>query len=121
MKKILLIDDESDITMLVSTLLEFYNYKVQTLNDPLQVISTLEKEKFDLVCTDIMMPNLDGIELIKRLRNNKKTESIKIIVLSAKEFTPVEYDFLTKNQVLLIKKPYEPTGLVHKIAQQLQA
>ena len=119
-EKILIIDDEPDMTMLISTILEFNDYHVTVINDPMVVIPTLEKEKFDLICTDIIMPNLDGLELIKRLKQNKKTENVKIIAISAKDFTPSEYDFLVQHKILLIKKPYTPSDLINKINQQLK-
>ncbi len=118
-KKILLVDDEPDITLLISALLEFHDHSTTTLNDPTLVLETLQKELFDLLCTDIMMPNLDGVELIRKIRNDKKIKNMKIIALSAKEFSKEEYQSLLDNQVLLIKKPYDPRELVSKINQVL--
>ena len=114
-KRILVIDDEPDITMLLSSLLEFHDYVVRTINDPTLVMETLENEKFDLICTDIMMPNLDGFALIKKIREREKNKVTKLIAVSAKEFSDEEYHFLVDNKVLIIKKPYDPQDLVNKI------
>ncbi|HLD73366.1 MAG TPA: response regulator [Bdellovibrionota bacterium] len=114
-KRILVIDDEPDITMLLSSLLEFHDYIVRTMNDPTLVMETLENEKFDLICTDIMMPNLDGFALIKKIREREKNKVTKLIAVSAKEFSDEEYHFLVDNKVLIIKKPYDPQDLVNKI------
>lgn len=114
-KRILVIDDEPDITMLLSSLLEFHNYIVKTVNDPTLVMETLENDKFDIICTDIMMPNLDGFSVIKKIRAIEKNKNVKLIAVSAKEFSDEEYDFFVHNKVLLIKKPYDPQDLVNKI------
>jgi len=114
-KRILVIDDEPDITMLLSSLLEFHDYVVRTMNDSTLVMETLENEKFDLICTDIMMPNLDGFALIKKIRERAKSKITKIIAVSAKEFSDEEYHFLVDNKVLIVKKPYDPQDLVNKI------
>jgi len=114
-KRVLVIDDEPDITMLLSSLLEFHNYVVKTINDPTLVMEALENEKFDVICTDIMMPNLDGFSLIKKIRSHSATQSTKLIAVSAKDFTDEEYQFFVDNKVLIIKKPYEPQDLVNKI------
>ena len=114
-KRILVIDDEPDITMLLSSLLEFHDYVVRTINDPTLVMETLENEKFDLICTDIMMPNLDGFALIKKIKEQEKSKATKLIAVSAKEFSDEEYHFLVDHKVLIIKKPYDPQDLVNKI------
>lgn len=114
-KKILIIDDEPDVTLLVSSLLEFHNYAVTCLNDPTLVTDTLKQTKFDLICTDIMMPNMNGFDLIQKIRGDETYADVKLIALSAKEFTDLEYQLLLDNHALLIKKPYEPRELVDKI------
>lgn len=114
-RKILIVDDEPDVTLLVSCLLEFHNYTVTCLNDSTLVPETLKKTDFDLICTDIMMPNINGFSLIQQIRKDEKHKDAKLIALSAKEFTEDEYQFFLDQKVLLIKKPYEPQELVAKI------
>ena len=114
-KSVLLIDDEPDVTMLVSSLLEFNDYRVTTINDPLVVMELVRKETFDVIVTDIMMPNLDGMELLRQILKSGKNNKVKLVALSAKDFRKEEYKFFIDNNVLIIKKPYEPQDLLDKI------
>lgn len=118
-KKILFIDDEKDFTEIVSTLLDFHHFSVDTINDPLAVASRLLEIHYDLVVTDLMMPGLSGFELIKQIRLNEKYHKVPIIVVTAKTLSDEERKFLLQNDVSFIGKPFEPQGLVEKITQIL--
>lgn len=118
-QKILLLDDEIDFTELTGTLLEFHDFQVRTYNDPELMLNELEKEHYDLIVTDLMMPNIDGFEVIKQIKEKEGYKSTPIIVLSAKPLTDEERKFLFKNKVLFLMKPFEPLGLVEEIKQLL--
>ncbi len=78
-KKILIIDDDIDLGALYAHFLK-KDYHCEVLNDPLQVLGKLCYEHFDLLLTDIIMPELNGIELIKKVRST--FPKIKILVCS---------------------------------------
>jgi len=67
----------------LAKLLELENFKVVTASDGIAALETVEFEDPDLVVTDISMPNLDGIEMIRSLRSNSKFESLPIVTLTA--------------------------------------
>ncbi len=84
-KKILIIDDEEDFAYFLKTNLELTtNSVVITSNRGKKGIRTALKEKPDLIILDIMMPGLDGFEVLKKLKENEKTYHIPVIMLTAK-------------------------------------
>lgn len=117
--KILLIDDEQDFTELTSTLLKFNDFDVEVLNDPIEVRRLLDSSSFDLIVTDLMMPGMDGFELIRNIRALPPYKDKPIFVLSAKTLNDEERKFLLQNRIKLISKPFEPQGLVDEISLSL--
>ena len=84
-KRILVVEDEDKIAELIKTYLEKENFTVALASDGLEGLSKIEKDQFDLVILDLMLPHLNGIEICKRVRafNNTKNR-IPIIMLTAK-------------------------------------
>jgi DNA-binding NtrC family response regulator len=79
MDKLLLIDDEPDILRVLSMSLKADGYHVITAQNGLEGIAAFEKEKLDIVITDIKMPGMDGIEVLKKIKAlNADTEVIII-------------------------------------------
>ncbi|MDP2599162.1 MAG: response regulator [Deltaproteobacteria bacterium] len=116
-KKILIIDDEKDFTELMSTLLEFHDFKVDAFTDSADVQKAVEKTKYDLVMTDLMMPHLSGFDVIHLLRQMDAYKTVPIIALSAKTLNDKERKILLQNKVYYVMKPFEPQGLVEQIRQ----
>ena len=112
--KILIIDDEADFCHFIKINLEnARNYKVFTSNNGLDGIETALKKQPDLVLLDIMMPKMNGFEVLKILKKNVKTTSIPVVMLTAldteesmmKAFGSYSQDYLIKpisiNKLLL--------------------
>lgn len=118
---ILLIDDEADFTELTAALLRFYDFTVTTLNDASHVMAQIESQPAQLVVTDLMMPRVDGLQLIQQLRERPATATIPILTLTAKVLTDSERKFLLQHQVVVLTKPFEPQRLVDQIRQLLCA
>ena len=84
-KKILLIDDEEDFAFFVKANLGLVsNYEIIVATKGKKGIKTALKEKPALILLDIMMPGMDGFEVLKRLKKNEKTMNIPVIMLTAK-------------------------------------
>ena len=81
MAKILIVDDDKDISELISLILSKEGIDSLIVNDPMKVISILDKDYFDLILLDIMMPDISGIELCGKIRDKV---DVPIIFLSAK-------------------------------------
>lgn len=84
-KKILLIDDEEDFAFFVKANLGLIsNYEIIVATKGKKGIKTALKEKPALILLDIMLPGMDGFEVLKRLKKNEKTMNIPVIMLTAK-------------------------------------
>ena len=84
MAKILIVDDERSIRTTLSAFLTFEGYDVETAEDVDEAYERLGKGRFDIVISDIMMPELDGLELCRRIKGNYITSHIPVIILTAK-------------------------------------
>lgn len=80
MQKILIIDDESHILLMLKKMLEHYGYEIEMAINGVEGISLFKKTKPDLVITDIIMPEKEGLETIREMRRIKK--DLKIIAMS---------------------------------------
>jgi DNA-binding response OmpR family regulator len=115
-KKILVVDDEADLTMLCRLALEYHGFKVNTFNDPQEALSNYKPEYYDLVILDIKMPKMDGFQLYDEIK--KKDQKAKVCFLTAselyyQEFRRREYDAIDKN--LFIRKPIENEELLKEV------
>lgn len=118
-KTILIIDDERDFTEIVSTLLDFHDFKADTASSGQQALTKLSQTPYDLIVSDLMMPAMDGFQLVGKLREDPQYKNIPVIVLSAKTLTDDERKRLLVNNVSFMTKPFEPHALVEKITQML--
>ncbi|MBX7148615.1 response regulator [bacterium] len=114
-KKVIFIDDEKDFTDLLTTMLHFHNIEAVTLNDPVVALKELEKQTYDLILTDLMMPEVSGFDIIKSARADSRYKKTPIIVLTAKTLSDAERKLLFQNDVHFYVKPFEPQELVGQI------
>jgi CheY-like chemotaxis protein len=82
-KKILIVEDQSDALDMLALLFRHEGYQVITATDGQQGFDSACKEQPDLILTDLMMPNLDGIDMIHLLRNEPQFQKVPIIVMTA--------------------------------------
>jgi DNA-binding response OmpR family regulator len=80
-KKILLVDDEHDLTSTLSIILEKCGFEVVSFNDPILALQTFKPRSYDLLILDIKMPHMNGFELYQQLR--KKDNHVKVCFLTA--------------------------------------
>lgn len=80
---ILVVDDEPDKRHLLATALQLEGYKVETARDGIEGLAAIESHPPDLVICDVMMPRMDGFEMVRRVRANPETAFIPIIIQSA--------------------------------------
>ena len=115
-KKILVVDDEPDLTMLCRLALEYHGFKVDSFNDPQEALSNYQPGYYDLVILDIKMPKMDGFLLYDEIK--KKDHKAKVCFLTASElyyeqFRKREYNAIDKN--LFIRKPIENEELLKEV------
>ncbi len=80
----MVVDDERELVAVVRTMLEEKGFNVRCAYDGTQVFDFLKKQKPDLVILDILMPQMDGVEVLTRLKCNPATASIPVILLTEK-------------------------------------
>lgn len=80
-KRILLVDDESDVTIVLTFALEDYGFEVESYNNPLVALSNFKPNYYDLAILDIKMPEMNGFELLREIR--KEDENLRICFLTA--------------------------------------
>ncbi len=119
--KALVVDDESHITHVVSLKLRNAGFEVLTASDG--------EEAFDLACshaphiiiTDLQMPYMTGLELCERLRQNKATEAIPAILLTARGHALAASDLARTNIREVLSKPFSPREVLAKAERLLGA
>ncbi len=117
MKKILVIDDEESIRELYRAELADEGYEVDLAADGREAIRRLEAFRPDLVTLDIKMPGIDGIEVLRRIR--EKNTTIPVILVSA--FGEFKQDFNTWASDAYIVKSHDPTELKETVRKLLGA
>ena len=83
MYNVLAVDDIPLNLLLVQKMLSRFNFKMRTASGGQQALDAVAAQKPDLILLDLMMPGIDGFEVIKRLRENPETADIQIVILSA--------------------------------------
>ena len=119
-KKILLIEDDKDIINLVKHYLEKEGYRTFEASEGVKGLDILKKEKVDLTILDIMLPELNGIEVLKRIKGDSKTSGIPVIMLTAKGEETDKIVGLELGADDYITKPFSPKELVARIKALLR-
>lgn len=114
---ILVVDDEKEIRELIEIYLKNEGYNVITVEDGLQALEVLKKNKIHLIILDIMLPNIDGIQICKRVREGL---DVPIIMLSAKREDNDKILGIITGADDYVTKPFNPLELVVRVKAQLR-
>lgn len=119
-RRLLVVDDEKDIAIVLKKGLENYGFKVDMYLDPIQALIDYKPGSYDLLLLDFKMPGLDGYELFERIR--KIDRKVKVCFLSAAEGSQVrEYrKQSTSDRRYFVKKPVPIKDLVDRINSILE-
>ena len=118
--KILIVEDEYPIQELLKFNLERNNYLTTTIDSGNKVIDIAENENLDLILLDIMLPDINGLELCRLLKNNDATKHIPIILLTALSDEQTIVDGLEVGADDYITKPFSPNVLLARIKNCLK-
>ncbi|MEI6105589.1 MAG: response regulator transcription factor [Opitutae bacterium] len=119
-KKILVVDDEPDVTDLVAYHLKAKGFQVECLNDSTASIAKARQLHPDLIILDIMMPHLSGIQLCRILRADNKLAKVPIIFLTAKAEPHDRIEGLESGADDYLGKPFSPKELVLRVESILR-
>jgi len=110
-EKILVVDDDHDTLRLVGLMLQRQGYKIIASNNGAQALALAQSEKPDLILLDVMMPDMDGYEVTRRLRNNPNTNAIPIIMFTAKTLVDDKVQGFESGVDDYLTKPTQPREL----------
>ena len=121
-KRVLVVDDEPDLTMVCSLALQYHGFKVDAFNDSQEALSNFRPGYYGLVILDIKMPKMDGFELYEKIK--ERDDKAKICFLTAsesyyEEFRKKEYSAFDKN--LFIKKPIDNEELLKEVNKMMSS
>ena len=114
-KKILVVDDEDDILNSLELVLQEKGYEVLTAGGGQEALTQAQMAKPDLVLLDIMMPQMDGWEVLKLLRVDDETAKVPVAMLSARTDAQDRVQGLQEGAVDYIFKPFSLEDLLNKI------
>jgi len=118
-ENVLIVDDNPDMTSFISSCLSG-DYLVDTAEDAQQAMRLLDEKHYNLVISDIMMPGIDGISFVKKLKSDVNYSHIPVILLSAKIENSTKAEGLMSGADVFIEKPFSTIYLKAQIASLLK-
>jgi len=120
-KRVLVVDDDPHVADMLHQLLPESDFTLESAIDGVAGLEAIEAHRPDVVLLDIMMPRLDGFGVIERLRANRDTRDLPIIVISAKELTDIESARLKESVAFVMRKQgFDGVKLIHEINTALE-
>jgi len=119
-KRILLVEDEAELSRAIKIRLEAAGFEAISAMDGVKGLETARKEKPDLIVLDLILPNMSGFDVCRKLKSDKEYRDIPIIMLTAK-FQPSDIKFgISMGADAYITKPCESHELLTKIGEFLK-
>jgi len=120
-RTILVADDESHILHVVSLKLRNAGYRVVTAHDGQEALEAAQQERPDLIITDYHMPQLSGLELCRRLKQDASMPAIPVIMLTARGYHLEPQDTEQSGILRMLSKPFSPRQLLATVNEVLEA
>jgi DNA-binding NarL/FixJ family response regulator len=117
--KLLLIDDDCSLTLLLKDYLEFQSYQVTMVNNGRLALAALNEDIPDMIICDVMMPEVNGYEFITSLRERQDISWIPVLFLSALSQSMDRIKALNLGAVAYMNKPFEPEELLAQVKSTL--
>jgi len=120
-KTILLVEDTDAVIIQMKEILVQQGYKIMVARNGNEALNQIEHQIPDAMILDLMMPEVDGFEVLKRIRNEEKTDHLPVIILTAKYVTKEELAFLKSNSIyqLIQKGDINKDQLLNTVAQMM--
>ena len=113
--EVLLLDDETIVGNRLGPALEKVGYDVEVFEDPRKALNRIREKKFDIVITDIMMPDVNGIQILEEVQ--KKSDKTKVIIITGYATVALAREAMDKGACDMIAKPFSPNDLRSVIAK----
>lgn len=118
-KKILVVDDEPHILTLLESRLKAYGFSVITASNGTSCLNKAQSDNPDLIILDVMMPELNGFEVCRKLKENKKTKDIPVVMLTVLTQEEDVTKGLAQGAACFLSKPFNPEDLLSEIQTAL--
>jgi diguanylate cyclase (GGDEF)-like protein len=118
--RILVVDDDPDIARFIEVNLRTQGHEVEMASDGVEALERAVDWRPDLALIDVMMPRMDGFEVVERIRANPRTANMSIILLTAKALTADKVLGITKGADDYIIKPFDPIELMARVKGTLR-
>ena len=119
-KQILLIDDEENLVSVIKICLQkLGGWTVITAASGAEGLRHAEAFLPDAILLDVMMPDLDGLTVLRQLKENPKTQDIPVVLLTAKMQSSYQNEYAQLDIAGVLSKPFDPLKLANHIAQML--
>ena len=119
-KNILIVDDSATIRKLVSLTLKFKGYNVVTADDGKAALDILQRENFDMVIIDILMPEMDGFQLLSKIKDEEKLKNIPSVVLTTEGDETSKQKGIKLGADSYLVKPFQPQQLLAKVEEYVK-
>ena len=119
-ERILVVDDDRDIARFVELNLSLEGFEVEVAHDGVHALELASANPPDLILLDVMMPGVDGVEVVRRLRAQSSTASIPVVMLTAKSLSADKVVGLTAGADDYIVKPFDTLELVARVRTTLR-
>jgi adenylate cyclase len=120
MASVLIIDDDPVIQLLLRVNFEQDGYEVETASDGEEGLQKAKSIKPDLTLLDVLMPKLDGMEVLKALREDPETRDLTIALLSAKSDADDQAAGLEAGANAYVTKPFDPLALLEQVRAMIE-
>ncbi len=118
-KRVLIVDDDEMVRIALVELLKPEGYEVRTASGGYEALENLNQNDYDLLVLDIIMPNMDGIELCKKIREKPKYKKTPIVFLTAKSSEEAKVAGVNAGANLFLSKPISPEKLLNILSDAL--
>jgi len=115
MKKILIVDDSAAMVRMIQSVLEKEGYRAIGISDPSQIEKTIDSEAPSLILLDVVMPERNGFQVCRSLKNSRAYKSIPIIVVSGKSTASDRFWAEQQGANGYVVKPFAPVDLLREI------
>ncbi len=120
MARVLVIDDDPIICKITSSVLGRLGYEVVTASDGMEGLTAVQTQQPDIVITDVMMPEIDGYEVTRRLRRDPKFATIPILILTSQSELEEKLHAFEAGADDYMSKPFEPAELAARLSKLLR-
>jgi PAS domain S-box-containing protein len=119
--RILVADDEAEIGAMLKDLLAGFGHRVDVVRDGRAALERLERDRYDVVISDLVMPNLDGPALYRRIKRRRPDLVGRLIFVTGDTLSPTVKRFLSRVHRPVIEKPFTPDDVRRAVEQTLAA